>query len=235
MSNKFFIDTEFLEGPQKRLFGYTKPTIDFISIGIVDEVGRDYYAVSKDFNLKEAWNRYDEVINKHFPDGPEYNRLYWIRENVLKPIFYDLVKYAREDDGEISYEFNYRNFKTLLNKYGKGNKTIAQEILSFVGKEKPVFYGYYADYDWVVFCWLYGRMIDLPSNYPMYCTDLKQMYDIENAKFVEKRKLKQAKFGDTTIHELKDVKSYPKNNNEHNALADAKWNKELYKFLDYKA
>jgi hypothetical protein len=30
---------------------------------------------------------------------------------------------------------------------------------------------------------------------------------------------------------IKSQKSYPKQLNEHNALADAKWNYELYKFL----
>ena len=55
----YFLDTEFLEGTQKTLFGKSKPTIDLISIGIVAEDGREYYAISKDFNLKEAWNRYD--------------------------------------------------------------------------------------------------------------------------------------------------------------------------------
>ena len=60
--SKYFIDLEFLEGTQKKLFGETKPTIDLISIGIVCEDGREYYAISKDFNLKEAWNRYDLKI-----------------------------------------------------------------------------------------------------------------------------------------------------------------------------
>ena len=61
---KYFYDTEFLEGKQDRRFlgikyGKTLPTIDLISIGIVCEDGREYYAISKDFNLKEAWNRFD--------------------------------------------------------------------------------------------------------------------------------------------------------------------------------
>jgi hypothetical protein len=60
---KYFLDTEFLEGTQKRIFQFlyfwknTPNTIDLISIGIVAEDGN--YAISKDFNLKEAWNRFD--------------------------------------------------------------------------------------------------------------------------------------------------------------------------------
>lgn len=42
---------------------------------------------------------------------------------------------------------------------------------------KPEFWGYYADYDWVVFCWLFGAMINLPQGWPMYCRDIKQLAD----------------------------------------------------------
>jgi len=30
---------------------------------------------------------------------------------------------------------------------------------------------------------------------------------------------------------FKDMPNYPKQTNEHNALCDAKWNKELHKFI----
>jgi hypothetical protein len=52
------LDTEFIEGQQSlRLFGIpTKslPTIDLISIGIVSQDGREYYAVSKTLILKRG-------------------------------------------------------------------------------------------------------------------------------------------------------------------------------------
>jgi hypothetical protein len=53
---------------------------------------------------------------------------------------------------------------------------IAQRIHDFVGAS-PEFWGYYADYDWVVLCQLYGRMIDLPHGWPMFCRDFKQLID----------------------------------------------------------
>ena len=65
---RYYLDTEFLEGTQKSFFGKTKPIIDLISIGIVSEGGREYYAISKDFNLKEAWNRYDIVTEQVYGD-----------------------------------------------------------------------------------------------------------------------------------------------------------------------
>ena len=51
---KYFLDTEFLEGTQKKWFGQTKPTICLISIGIVCEDGREHFAISK--NLCQCQN-----------------------------------------------------------------------------------------------------------------------------------------------------------------------------------
>ena len=59
---KYFIDTEFLEGTQKEKFPIslfrknTLNTIDLISIGIVSEDDREYYAISKDFNFRQKSN-----------------------------------------------------------------------------------------------------------------------------------------------------------------------------------
>jgi len=87
---------------------------------------------------------------------------------------------------------------------------IKDNILSFVDKhrsgEKPKFWGYYADYDWVAFCQLFGKMIDLPKGWPMYCRDLKQLCD---------------ELGNPRL---------PKNE-AHHALADARWIKAQYDHL----
>lgn len=246
---KYFIDTEFLEGSQKEKFPIslfrknTPPTIDLISIGIVAEDGREYYAISKDFNLEEAWNRYDLEeqsgdMRNIFPEG---RKIYWLRENVLKPIFIEL--YTRsEEDGFIYNKwyifkngFCFESLKTLINHYGKTNKQISEEIKIFTTNysenpkeiwDKPEFYAYYADYDWVVFCWLFGKMIDLPKEFPMYCRDLKQMMD---DKYYSIGTQKLPKNG--WIELLKQHSSYPQQTDEHNALADARWNKKLYEFL----
>lgn len=135
---KYFYDTEFLEGTQKSFFGQSKPTIDLISIGIVCEDGREYYAVSKDFNLKEAWNRYDlkreQVygdMRNQFPNGIT-KKVYWIRENVLKPIYYGWIG---KDINYHEVNFTYDDFKRLLKKYGKTNKQIAKEVYDFVNPD----------------------------------------------------------------------------------------------------
>lgn len=84
---------------------------------------------------------------------------------------------------------------------------IAKSIREFAG-EKPEFWGYYADYDWVVLCQLFGTMMDLPKGWPMYCRDIKQLCD---------------SFGNPRLPE--------QGNGEHHALADARWNKAAYEFL----
>jgi hypothetical protein len=257
---KYFIDTEFLEGKQKERFPIslfrteTPNTIDLISIGIVAEDGREYYAISKDFNLKEAWNRYDLKLEK--PEDSKQRKFneYWIRENVLKPIYNELANFHINHVKQVHFgkptndirllSFNYNNLKWLIFKYGKTNKQIAQEVKDFVNygeylkiqnnvdrlKNKPEFYAYYADYDWVAFCWLFGKMIDLPRGFPMFAFDLKQILD-------EKVEIKRIEWEDNAknfdmLNHIKTLPNYPKQTNEHNALADASWNFELYKFLE---
>ena len=140
-------------------------------------------------------------------------------------------------------DFTFSNFKKLISLYGKSNKDIAKEVEQFckpnetkainagidaiIGNLDPntEFYGYYADYDWVVFCWLFGKMMDLPNGFPMYCKDLKQMSDyLENKYGYDKDEKGNS-------YPFKKHPTYPTQYNEHNALEDAKWNFKLFKFL----
>ncbi len=104
----------------------------------------------------------------------------WVKENVLPHVGYT----------------------TPLRRY-----QIANDIRAFAG-EKPEFWAYYADYDWVALCQLYGTMMDLPKGWPMYCRDIKQWCD-----------------------DLGNPKLPPQMSTEHNALADAYWNKIAWEFL----
>jgi hypothetical protein len=178
----YFLDTEFTEGTQQKRFlgvvyGKTAPTIDLISIGMTSEDGRAYYAVSKDFNLREAWERYDLKEAEL-----SVEKKYWLREKVLKPIWAEFSeRYQSENMGmpDEHYAFSYRSLKVLIGLYGKTNEQIKQDLLAFVVADEAGidFYGYYCDYNWVVFCWLFGKMIDLPEGFPRYCRDLKQTMD----------------------------------------------------------
>lgn len=94
----------------------------------------------------------------------------------------------------------------------KSKEIIKQEIIEFIGQYKPEIWAYYADYDWVVLCQIFGTMMDLPKGWPMYCRDIKQLCDsLGNPRLPEQGK------------------------GEHHALADAKWNKSAYEFLINKA
>lgn len=311
---KYFLDTEFLEGPQQEKFPIslfrkqTPPTIDLISIGIVAEDGRELYAISKDFNLEEAWNRFDgtklekgryvwlngvidgEVTWLPDPEGfyTIEKKIHWIRENVLLPIWRELFFKADLDNdiysnkqadrffedvnsGGYDHYFSFKSLKALISKYGKTNKEIAKEVkdfctigtaydsmnhdmanilmfntlgedekniikeknLKYVFDEKPIFYAYFADYDWVVFCWIFGKMMDLPDGFPMYCKDLKQIMDA----YVSKtwKDVEDSTFGHNgiTLENLKAHSEYPNQDpsKSHNAIADARWNKKLFQFL----
>lgn len=277
---KYFIDCEFLEGTQKEKFPInlfrkeTKPTIDLISIGIVSEDNREYFAISKDFNLKEAWNRFDIIkgdstMVKSIGNSQYKVKNYWIRKNVLKPIHEYLCSqvniYGKTYHSELFAPFTYKSMKNLLRWYGKTNKQIAEEVKEFIYinegnccknsdkhlstfKSNIKFYAYYANYDWVVFCWLFGKMIDLPAGFPMYCIDLKQMLD-EKADGPSSFELSKLAHSDRVEHNvyatydtgvlkcsktdlLKNALNYPKQTGEHNALSDAHWNKKLYEFLN---
>lgn len=156
---KYFLDTEFIES------GPWAP-IHLISIGIVAEDGREFYAINSEAPLSDVNN--------------------WVKENVLphlKP---------------------FPGSQMPL-------RMIAAEVKLFCRAgtdDKPEFWGYYADYDWVVFCQIFGCMIDLPKGWPMYCRDIKQWCD-----------------------QLGNPKLPPQGSTEHNALNDARWNRTAYEFL----
>lgn len=159
---KYFLDTEFFEDGK---------TIDLLSIGIVAEDGREFYAVNAEAD-------YERISNDPLAA--------WLRENVMPSII----------EGDTP---------------GIGRHQIRDRILAFVSDDpQPQFWGYFADYDWIVFCQLFGRMIDLPKGFPMYCRDIKQEMDRLG---VHRNDLPQVA---GTVH---------------NALDDARWNREAYQSI----
>lgn len=251
---KYFIDTEFHEYHKQSKclgikIGKPIPTIDLISIGIISEDNREYYAISKDFNIKDAWNSYQRVSQTMFEkqNGFKGRKVHWLRENVLKPIYFDLLKmYEHKSFANSRSEYDrvtMFEFERVINKYGKPNRQIAEEIKAFVyytgweadlpvhhhklkEKDDINFYAYYADYDWVVFAQLFGKMINLPKGFPMYCRDLIQELD----RIYPYRTYTPV--DETVSRNIREHPNYPKQDNEHNALDDAKWNYKLYKFLN---
>lgn len=128
--------------------------------------------------------RADDAIYYAEVEGVDYSRADpWVQENVI----------------------------THLVGVHRPRRKIAEDIIRFAG-EKPEFWAYYADYDWVVLCQLFGRMMDLPSGWPMFCRDVKQLCD---------------SMGNPKLPPQVDV--------EHHALSDAVWTKKAHEFLEMRA
>lgn len=112
-------------------------------------------------------------------------------------------------------DLNHASFWVRANVFGsmlwtpdaqEDRETIRRRVLDFCDVERygePEFWAYYADYDWVALCQLFGRMVDLPPGWPMYCRDFKQLV------------------GDREIPKLPEDEA-------HNALADARWLRDSF-------
>lgn len=85
-------------------------------------------------------------------------------------------------------------------------KAIADALFQFAGF-KPVFWGYCSAYDWVAICQIFGAKKDLPPGWPAYCRDVKQFSD-----YLGSPKM-------------------PAQENEHDALAEAKWVHRAHLYL----
>jgi hypothetical protein len=149
---RYWFDTEFIEDGR---------TIDLMSIAIVSEDGREYYAELAECDLSRA--------------SP------WVLSNVVPH----------------------------LRGGAKSRDVVASEVRQFVGHDSPEMWAYYADYDWVALCQLFGTMMDLPAGWPMYCLDIKQYSFM---------------LGDPDLPAQSGA--------EHHALADARWNCVAWHFLD---
>ena len=135
---KYFYDTEFIEDGK---------TIDLISIGVVREDGRTFYAISTEFKAKRASQ--------------------WVKDNVLIHLperYATPPPYGSPNAFEKSMAWMDR-------------KTIKADLLRFIGDDAPEWWGYYSAYDHVALCQIFGTMMDLPEGWPFYTRDLKQWAD----------------------------------------------------------
>ena len=73
---RFFYDTEFIEDGV---------TIDLVSIGVVDETGREFYAVSTEFDERRAipWVRRNVLDQLPPPADKAWRSRERIREDLL--------------------------------------------------------------------------------------------------------------------------------------------------------
>jgi len=134
---RYFYDTEFLEDGK---------TIELISIGIVCEDGREYYAV----NVEAPWRR----VTEHE----------WLTANVVPHLpraYQDLPDCLT---GRWGIDFGHPDFKS--------RDLISAEIEAFLTGDVELWADYCA-YDHVVLAQMWGPMVGLPDNIPMHTNDIQ--------------------------------------------------------------
>jgi hypothetical protein len=142
---RIYYDTEFLEDGH---------TIELISIGMVAEDGREYYAASRDMPAKRI-ARHDWLMRNVVPGLPRLH-------------------------GDARMMAGRRNPLTLdwHSRHLKRRKRIADDVRAFIQATPDVeLWAWYGAYDHVALCQLWGSMIDLPEGVPMFTHDLKQECD----------------------------------------------------------
>lgn len=203
---RYYVDCEFIDDGK---------AIDLISIGIVGEYGREYYAQSCEFNPDNASKWVQKHVFTALAVCPYINltNAYYIKAEIIK---------HSGIGGKCTSELNtatMRNTDYLTEQIKLGNypdcgwrtrKQIKQELIAFLDPEKygkPELFGWCSAYDFVAFCQLFGTMMDLPKEYPHYIKDLQQVLD-------------ERGIVDSDLPQQED--------GLHNALADARHIKRLW-------
>ena len=147
-------------------------------------------------------------------------RIFFDTEFIDNGVTVDLISIGMvRDDGAEYYaepaecdrskgcDWVHKNVMPHLTGPMKARDQIAHEITQFCG-DRPEFWAYYASYDWLCLCQLFGRMLDVPRHWPNFVNDLQSIRYLRG----EKAQPDQA-----GVH--------------HHALNDARWNREFFHFL----
>jgi hypothetical protein len=148
---------------------------------------------------------------------------YWIdTEFIGQPHTIDLISlgmvaedgrefYAesREVDWSAASRWTLEHVRPQLEGGGMSREDIGYAVQAFTEHDAaPVFWGYFPAYDWVAFSWLFGGMSELPFHFPQLCLDVKQW-----------------------ALQLGDPELPPQTGQRHHALADARWTRLAWTFL----
>lgn len=144
---RIYYDLEFIE--YRTGWFRKRYTIDLISIGMVANDGREYYAVNRDMPVRR--------IRRHK----------WLMDNV--------VPHLPKGHGDQKLSMPKRWLFHYADRTVKPEPQIAAEVAAFVQATPDVeLWANYGAYDHVRLCWLLGLMIDKPSGVPMFTHDLQQ-------------------------------------------------------------
>ncbi len=123
---RFFYDCEFIEDGT---------TIELVSIGAVDENGREFYAVSTEFDPDRA--------------------IPWVRDHVLTKL------------------------PGPADRAWRSRRQIRDDLFAFMSapREPIELWAWYAAYDHVALCQLWGGMPALPRAIPRFTHELRQLWE----------------------------------------------------------
>lgn len=142
----YFVDTEFSSDkvPSGNI------NLELISLGLVDDKGRTFYAESTACN----------------PEGFSS----WIWQNVVPHL--EFLEFAGNKKEVVSTPTNIRMVGSP--------QEIAHALADFIDNdgdpEDPEFWIWFGQHDWVLLCWLFGIDIDdLPEGWPRTYREISQM------------------------------------------------------------
>lgn len=150
----YFIDTEFCER------GANHP-IELISIGVVTDTGREFYACNASFNPRHAST--------------------WVRENVL-PLLPERNPVPVQSGGSPRLNLEAEAWMP----YERIGKRLREFVTATNNSMKPPqFWGYYCAYDYVLLSQLMGGIEGWPDGWPYMMHDLRQWLDHEALYHIE--------------------------------------------------
>lgn len=151
---RYFYDTEFIEDGR---------TIDLISIGIVAEDGRKYYAVNSKIGVGKLYRK----ITGHD----------WLMANVvpLLPVVKPADPNPMVATALAMLAANVKSFRLdLTDPVVKPAWVIRNEVREFL-RDDPELWAYYGAYDHVCLMQLFGPMVAKPEHLPMWTNDVQQL------------------------------------------------------------
>ena len=151
---KVYYDCEFIDSGKD---------IEFISIGMVREDGKEYYAVTNN----------GVTINKAV-------RHDWLRSNVVNQLPITLGTGNGWD-----WDFDHNDHKNI-----KSRDDIRADLRKFLLDVSDLeLWAWYGAYDHVALAQLFGTMLDLPTGIPMWTNDLRQeLHRLGNPRYPEQQK-----------------------------------------------
>lgn len=131
----------------------------------------------------------------------------WVKDNVLPslPLYSDSAWMPRQEIADQIVLFTGTDVPI------RSGEMLGMRLATVRDATKPQFWAYYGASDWVAFYQLWGKLLNLPEGWPKWYRDLKML---------------------CVMRSDPKLPAKPKG---HNALHDARWNRDVYDMLSEKA